>query len=92
MRAKKKLEALKKEHQKLSKEVQKYSIFKEYLEDVVKISPQVSLDMRGTDRGLREGFMQMSNLEEIRQVQGNHDTWSNPETSGGMGGGSLQAR
>lgn len=49
VRAKKKLEALKKEHQKLSKEVQKYSIFKEYLEDVVKISPQVSLDMRGTE-------------------------------------------
>ncbi|PKK19225.1 coiled-coil domain containing 42 [Columba livia] len=40
VRAKKKLGALKKEHQKLSKQVQKYSIFKEYLEDVVKISPQ----------------------------------------------------
>ncbi|XP_071671642.1 coiled-coil domain-containing protein 42-like [Patagioenas fasciata] len=40
LRAKKKLEALKKEHQKLSSQVQKHSIFKNYLEDVVKISPQ----------------------------------------------------
>ncbi|XP_071659384.1 dynein axonemal heavy chain 9-like [Patagioenas fasciata] len=40
LRAKKKLEALKKEHQKLSSQVQKHSILKNYLEDVVKISPQ----------------------------------------------------
>ncbi|NXW82751.1 CCD42 protein, partial [Alopecoenas beccarii] len=40
LRAKKELEALKKEHQKLGNQVQKYSIFKKYLEDVVKISPQ----------------------------------------------------
>ncbi|XP_065708538.1 coiled-coil domain-containing protein 42-like isoform X1 [Patagioenas fasciata] len=40
LRAKKKLEALKKEHQKLSSQAQKHSIFKNYLEDVVKISPQ----------------------------------------------------
>ncbi|NWT01008.1 CCD42 protein, partial [Mionectes macconnelli] len=38
LRAKKKLEALRKEHWKLCKKVQKYSVFKKYLEDVVKIS------------------------------------------------------
>ncbi|XP_071413206.1 LOW QUALITY PROTEIN: coiled-coil domain-containing protein 42-like [Pithys albifrons albifrons] len=38
LRAKMELEALKKEHWKLCKKVQKYSIFKKYLEDVVKIS------------------------------------------------------
>ncbi|NXS30967.1 CCD42 protein, partial [Pomatostomus ruficeps] len=36
--AKMELEALRKKHQKLCKKVQKYSIFKEYLEDVVKVS------------------------------------------------------
>ncbi|NXP27651.1 CCD42 protein, partial [Scytalopus superciliaris] len=38
LRAKMELEALRKEHWKLRKKVQKYSIFKKYLEDVVKIS------------------------------------------------------
>ncbi|NXE91097.1 CCD42 protein, partial [Menura novaehollandiae] len=38
LRAKTELEALRKKHQKLCKKVQKYSIFKKYLEDVVKIS------------------------------------------------------
>ncbi|NWW82013.1 CCD42 protein, partial [Climacteris rufus] len=38
LRAKVELEALRKKHQKLCKKVQKYSIFKKYLEDVVKIS------------------------------------------------------
>ncbi|NXK39032.1 CCD42 protein, partial [Piprites chloris] len=38
LRAKMKLEALRKEHWKLCKKVQKYSVFKKYLEDVVKIS------------------------------------------------------
>ncbi|KFP65443.1 Coiled-coil domain-containing protein 42A, partial [Cariama cristata] len=37
-RAKRELEALKNEHQKLRNKVQKYSIFKKYLEDVVEIS------------------------------------------------------
>ncbi|NXK93483.1 CCD42 protein, partial [Formicarius rufipectus] len=38
LRAKMELEALRKEHWKLCKKMQKYSIFKKYLEDVVKIS------------------------------------------------------
>ncbi|XP_064509502.1 coiled-coil domain-containing protein 42-like isoform X1 [Pseudopipra pipra] len=38
LKAKMKLEALRKEHLKLCKKVQKYSVFKKYLEDVVKIS------------------------------------------------------
>ncbi|NXU42827.1 CCD42 protein, partial [Drymodes brunneopygia] len=38
LRAKMELEALSKKHQKLCKKVQKYSIFKKYLEDVVKVS------------------------------------------------------
>ncbi|XP_040979414.1 coiled-coil domain-containing protein 42 [Aquila chrysaetos chrysaetos] len=38
LRAKRELEALRNEHQKLSNKVQKYSIFNKYLEDVVKIS------------------------------------------------------
>ncbi|NWI46986.1 CCD42 protein, partial [Picathartes gymnocephalus] len=38
LRAKMELEALRKKHQKLCKKVQKYSIFKKYLEDVVKVS------------------------------------------------------
>ncbi|NXB34499.1 CCD42 protein, partial [Eulacestoma nigropectus] len=38
LRAKMELEALRKKHRKLCKKVQKYSIFKEYLEDVVKVS------------------------------------------------------
>ncbi|NWR27899.1 CCD42 protein, partial [Tachuris rubrigastra] len=38
LKAKMKLEALRKEHWKLCKKVQKYSVFKNYLEDVVKIS------------------------------------------------------
>ncbi|KAJ7397356.1 Coiled-coil domain-containing protein 42A [Pitangus sulphuratus] len=38
LRAKMKLEALRKEHWKLCKKVQKYSVFKKYLEDVVKVS------------------------------------------------------
>ncbi|NWQ61817.1 CCD42 protein, partial [Neopipo cinnamomea] len=38
LRAKMKLEALRKEHWRLCKKVQKYSVFKKYLEDVVKIS------------------------------------------------------
>ena len=45
LRAKRELEALRNEHRKLSNKVQKYSIFNQYLEDVVKIS-QVSSDMR----------------------------------------------
>ncbi|XP_009931805.2 coiled-coil domain-containing protein 42 [Opisthocomus hoazin] len=38
LRAKRELEALKNQHQKLYNRVQKYSIFKKYLDDVVKIS------------------------------------------------------
>ncbi|NXA67067.1 CCD42 protein, partial [Mohoua ochrocephala] len=38
LRAKMELEALRKQHRRLCKRVQKYSIFKEYLEDVVKVS------------------------------------------------------
>ncbi|NXY27831.1 CCD42 protein, partial [Pomatorhinus ruficollis] len=38
LRAKMELETLRKNHQKLCKKVQKYSIFKKYLEDVVKVS------------------------------------------------------
>ncbi|NXI15786.1 CCD42 protein, partial [Irena cyanogastra] len=38
LRAKMELETLRKKHQKLWKKVQKYSIFKKYLEDVVKVS------------------------------------------------------
>ncbi|OWK62403.1 Coiled-coil domain-containing protein 42A [Lonchura striata] len=38
LRAKAELETLKKNHQKLCKKVQKYSIFKKYLEDVVEVS------------------------------------------------------
>ncbi|XP_074703305.1 coiled-coil domain-containing protein 42-like [Strix aluco] len=38
LRAKRELEALRNEHRKLSNKVQKYSIFNQYLEDVVKIS------------------------------------------------------
>ncbi|NXF34571.1 CCD42 protein, partial [Nyctibius bracteatus] len=38
LRAKSQMEALRNEHQKLFKRVQKYSIFKKYLEDVVKVS------------------------------------------------------
>ncbi|NXJ28629.1 CCD42 protein, partial [Dicrurus megarhynchus] len=38
LRGKMELEALRKKHQKLCKRMQKYSIFKEYLEDVVKVS------------------------------------------------------
>ncbi|XP_068269647.1 coiled-coil domain-containing protein 42-like [Nyctibius grandis] len=38
LRAKRQLEALRNEHQELCKRVQKYSIFKKYLEDVVKVS------------------------------------------------------
>lgn len=89
LRAKRELEALRNKHQKLSNKVQKYSIFNKYLEDVVKIS-QVSLDMRETDHGLKEGLMWVLNLEDIRQVQGNHNTWSNPETSDRTGTSSLQ--
>lgn len=55
LRAKMELEALRKKHWKLCKRVQKYSIFKEYLEDVVKVS-QVSLDVSKTDHGLGEGI------------------------------------
>lgn len=55
LRAKMELEALRKKHRKLCKRVQKYSIFKEYLEDVVKVS-QVSLDVSKTDHGLGEGI------------------------------------
>lgn len=51
LRAKMELEALRKKHRKLCKSVQKYSIFKEYLEDVVEVS-QVSLDVSKTDHGL----------------------------------------
>lgn len=51
LRAKMELEALSKKHQKLCKKVQKYSIFKKYLEDVVKVS-HVSLDISKTDHGL----------------------------------------
>jgi len=65
LRAKRELEALKNQHQKLYNRVQKYSIFKKYLDDVVKIS-QVSLDMRETGHGLKEGLMWLLNLEEIR--------------------------
>lgn len=36
--------------------------------------------------------MWVLNLEETKQVQGNHNTWSNPETSDGMGHSSLQPR
>lgn len=83
LRAKRELEALRNKHQKLCNKVQKYSIFNKYLEDVVKIS-QVSFDMRETDHGLKEDLTWVFNLEEIRQVQGNHNTWSNPMTSDGM--------
>ncbi|NXC96315.1 CCD42 protein, partial [Certhia familiaris] len=38
LRVKMELETLRKKHQKLCKKVQKYSIFKKYLEDVVKVS------------------------------------------------------
>ncbi|NWH83370.1 CCD42 protein, partial [Aegithalos caudatus] len=38
LRAKMELETLRKKHRKLCKKVQKYSIFKKYLEDVVKVS------------------------------------------------------
>lgn len=51
LRAKMELEALRKKHHKLCKKVQKYSIFKKYLEDVVKVS-HVSLDISKTDHGL----------------------------------------
>ncbi|XP_062362530.1 coiled-coil domain-containing protein 42 [Cinclus cinclus] len=44
LRARKELEALRKQHQKLSKKLLKYSLFKRYLEDVVENS-QVSLDV-----------------------------------------------
>ena len=64
LRAKRELEALRNKHQKLCNEVQKYSIFNKYLEDVVKIS-QVSLDVRETDHGLKEGLTWVLNLEEI---------------------------
>ncbi|XP_061215983.1 coiled-coil domain-containing protein 42, partial [Neopsephotus bourkii] len=45
LRAKRKLEVWRNKHEKLYNKVQKYSIFKRYLEDVVKIS-QASLHMR----------------------------------------------
>ncbi|XP_033374701.1 coiled-coil domain-containing protein 42 [Parus major] len=44
LRAREKLEALRKQHQKFSKKLLKYSLFKRYLENVVENS-QVSLDM-----------------------------------------------
>lgn len=85
LRAKKELEALKIKHQKLSDRVQNYSIFGTYLEDVVKVS-QVSV---GGSHGLREGLTWALKLEKIRYIQGNHSIWPSPETSDGMGRGSL---
>lgn len=85
LRAKKELEALKIKHQKLSDRVQNYSIFGTYLEDVVKVS-QVSV---GGSHGLREGLTWALNLEKIRYIQENHSIWPSPETSDGMGRGSL---
>lgn len=52
LRSKKELEALKNKHQKLSDRVQKYSVFRKYLEDVVKTS-HVSLAMRKIAHGFR---------------------------------------
>nr|XP_041571622.1 coiled-coil domain-containing protein 42-like [Taeniopygia guttata] len=48
LRVKMELETLRKKHQKLCKKVQKYSIFKKYLEDVVEVS-QVSFKISETD-------------------------------------------
>lgn len=53
LRAKMELETLRKKRCKLCKKVQKYSIFKKYLEDVVEVS-QVSLDISETEHGLGE--------------------------------------
>lgn len=55
LRVKMELETLRKKHCKLCKKVQKYSIFKKYLEDVVEVS-QVSLNMSETDHGLGESI------------------------------------
>lgn len=55
LRAKMELETLRKKNQKLCKKAQKYSIFKKYLEDVVKVS-QVSLDISETHQGLGESL------------------------------------
>ncbi|KAL2305441.1 hypothetical protein Nmel_007427 [Mimus melanotis] len=56
LRAKMELETLRQEHQKLCKKVQKSSISKKYLEDVVKVS-QVGLNISKTDDdGLGEGL------------------------------------
>lgn len=55
LRVKTELETLRKKHQKLCKKVQKYSIFKKYLEDVVEVS-QVSFEISETDHGLGESL------------------------------------
>lgn len=60
LRARRELESLRKHHQKLSKKVLKYSLFKRYLEDVVENSqvslhvaqggPHLGLNLRGWGR------------------------------------------
>ncbi|KAF2976549.1 hypothetical protein EK904_014369, partial [Melospiza melodia maxima] len=64
LRAKMELETLRKRHRKLCKKVQKYSIFKKYLEDVVEVS-QVSLDISEIDHSLGERLRKMPKLETV---------------------------
>lgn len=82
--AKRELEVLTKQHQKLSKKLLKYSLFKRYLENVVENS-QVSLDVAqgGPYLGVK--------LEEMRQGQGNQHL-IRPRDSSGVGRVPLQPR